>query len=269
MGVGFLHTQQLRDGSGIDHAPFGQQQIAITVHQITRQQHARLQFRGAHRDLDLLLRAAFAEHRDEGVNYGGIVAFATLLDDEFLSFAGAVRMQRESAGLQRIIFVGHGQDTGTEWNHQTAQLTRIAAAIHTFMVMKNDARGLHQLRDAQQQLLPFDRMPHDFQFFSRRQRIKGTLEQLVGQPDLADVVQQAGQQYIPLLGLIQPEALGQLPCHVGNSSRMTGQATFTQFDQIGEHLDGGDEALMQIGIGHLQRGGALCHFFLQPRIENP
>ena len=111
-------------------------------------------------------------------------------------------------------------------------------------------------------------MAHQISLFEWREAVEGAVEQFVGQANLADVVQQTGQQHCAPLSFIEVEALSHLSGEIGNTPRMAGAQSLAQLDQIGEDLHGGEKTLVQPGVGRLQLGGALGHLLFQPGIEH-
>ena len=219
---------------------------------------------GAQRQFDRAALAGFGNQFDEGVHHGRVVALAAIVDQEGERLFRPQRALDQGADLQRIVVVHHAQDAGTERDRHAGQVIRVAGAIEAFVVVADQRGDILEPLDGHQQVLADLRVLHDLGALVGGQHVEGLAEQLVGQAELADIVQQAGQHDVLHLGVADRQALRQVASPVGDAAAMPGQdATVlaaAQFAQTGEDLNAGQEGFFQFAMGFLDHGQGLADF---------
>ena len=160
-----------------------------------------------------------------------------------------------------VVLVDHRQDAAADGDGDTRQLIGVAGTVVTLVVVAHDLRRGMQLIDGHEDVLADHGMLHDFGARLAGQQVEGLGQQVVGQPDLADVVQQGRQQDVLAIAFGQAHALGDGAGVLGDAPAMPGQAAATQFEQARKDAHRGHEAPVE-GLVCVFQG---CQRFTQLR----
>ena len=122
------------------------------------------------------------------------------LIDAFGRHRGAVRPR----GVHRVEAIGDRQDARQQRDRIALEPFRVPAAVVAFMVVEHTGQQVGDRVEAGQDAVADDRVLLDvFELVIRERPALG--EDVIADADLADVVQQAGQVDVVLLGLAQAE----------------------------------------------------------------
>ena len=178
--------------------------------------------------------------------------------------------------LEAVVIVGQRQDTGAQGDAEAGQVVRIAPAVEAFMVAADQGRRALELVQGHEGGFACCRMLHDHGPFFAAEAGERLGEQVVGQADLADVVQQGCEHDVLEFCLGHFKLAGDRPAEIGHPPRVAGHAAGPEFQQVGKDLDRDDEVLLQLVVGPLQGGhgpaqvlGALLHLGFEGGVELP
>ena len=127
----------------------------------------------------------------------------------------AEALLRQAAVEQAVVVTGHGHDAGTHADRVTGQGVRVAVAVKALMVLAHDARHAVQLGQWHQRGLTVQRVLAVARQLVAAVGGDGLAQHRVSEADLADVVQQRGQEHI----LLRPAVELQVGCHALGQQR--------------------------------------------------
>jgi hypothetical protein len=132
---------------------------------------------------------------------------------------GGQPVARQDPDLQVVVIAGQRQDACAERNVQARQAIGKALAVKAFLVRAHERRRLAQVIERHQQLLAARRVAFVLVQLVAVHHRHRQVQQVVGKADLADVVQQAGDEHLLGLVRVQPHARGNPARQVGYPAR--------------------------------------------------
>jgi hypothetical protein len=163
-----------------------------------------------------------------------------------LASSGAQMALHHRALLQVVIVRRQRQDARAQRDRQPGQAVREAVAVEAFQLAAQDGGAAAQIFQRHQQFPGAHRVLAEQGQRLAAQHGQRRLQQLVGKADLADVVQQPGDENLLALARVQFHAGGDLARQVGHQARVAGLVVRAQLDHAGEDLDGGDEVVLSL-----------------------
>ena len=157
----------------------------------------------------------------------------------------------------------HPQDAGLPGHGVHGQVEGVAAAVRLLVVVGGPGGDFLEAPDAVQDLVGLEAVGVDHLAFPLVELAR-LVQHLVGHPQLAQVVQQAGDFQALAVGLGHPHGFGQMPGQTGDAEGMLGSEGALGIDDAGE--DAGQ--LLQLGQGGAA-GLALGQHVLQGGLDAP